>query len=150
MKNTTISTNSSTISTNNTRRESQQQQWQWQQWQMKKLNNEQKQKHQWTCPTRKKFAKAWRESRNAVVWNDRATKIKITSQPKGGTTLQTQIMFSHLGILDKALNYSNWIHNYHMGIYNKEPGHGGANCISILVVNEHKHPETDCHHGVSY
>lgn len=51
---------------------------------------------------------------------DFSNKLKIMGTPKGGATVATQIMFRKIGLLETALKYNPWIHNYRCEVYNQQ------------------------------
>jgi hypothetical protein len=72
--------------------------------------------------------------------SDAETKLKILGTPKGGATVSTQIMFRKLGLLEEALEYDSWIHNYRTKVFRKRnervrcKGHcgNGWNCVKLV------------------
>eukprot|EP00931_Biecheleriopsis_adriatica_P043367 TRINITY_DN24797_c0_g1_i1.p1 TRINITY_DN24797_c0_g1~~TRINITY_DN24797_c0_g1_i1.p1 ORF type:complete len:372 (+),score=16.62 TRINITY_DN24797_c0_g1_i1:94-1209(+) len=56
---------------------------------------------------------------DGTILTDRPSKLQVRSAPKAGATVATQIMFNFLGLTETALNYSSWIHNYRVHIFDK-------------------------------
>lgn len=59
------------------------------------------------------------------------TKICLFVNEKAGCTFATKWLFFHLGILDEALEYDNWIHKYRYDIYYKSDSYR-LNFLSIF------------------
>lgn len=53
---------------------------------------------------------------------DRKNKIIMDWSAKAGCTLAIRMFFKHMGILEKALAYSHWVHNYREAFFNNEFG----------------------------
>lgn len=48
---------------------------------------------------------------------DFSNKLKIMSTAKGGATVGTQVMFRKIGLMETALAYNPWIHEYRLKVY---------------------------------
>ncbi len=51
---------------------------------------------------------------------DPVNKVVMDWSPKVGCTILTKMFFRQMGILEKALEYHSWIHEYRMHVFNKE------------------------------
>lgn len=52
--------------------------------------------------------------------------------PKGGATVSAQLFFRYLGVIDEAYNYSRWIHDYRLKVFNGKPNHSPLSCTPAL------------------
>jgi hypothetical protein len=50
---------------------------------------------------------------------DRNHRIIMDWSPKAGCTIATKMFFRHMGILDEALAYNKWVHEYRMNVFYK-------------------------------
>lgn len=53
----------------------------------------------------------------AIVLKDFNDKILMDWSPKSGCTIAVKMFFRKLGLLETALSYSDWIHNYRMHVF---------------------------------
>lgn len=50
---------------------------------------------------------------------DRNNKVIIDWSPKAGCTIMVKMFFRNMGLLEEALNYNSWIHEYRMHVFSK-------------------------------
>jgi len=67
---------------------------------------------------------------------DHSEKLMVLGAPKGGATLATQLMLKHLDLMDAAMEYDPWIHNYRYQVFIKQPEHQPVRCSSTCAVEE--------------
>lgn len=51
---------------------------------------------------------------------DDQKKVLLALTPRAGCTICTQMFFREMGLLDEALRYDPWVHEYRIDIYNKK------------------------------
>jgi hypothetical protein len=51
---------------------------------------------------------------------DKSSNVIMDWSPKGGCTILTKMFFKNLGLLETALAYNSWIHEYRMHVFSKE------------------------------
>ena len=49
----------------------------------------------------------------------------------GGATVSAQLMVRHLGLMEEALAYDKWIHNYRMKVFVHKPEHRAVGCQRV-------------------
>jgi len=63
---------------------------------------------------------------------DHEKRIMLLFNPKGGATVSAQLFFRYLGVIDEAYNYSRWIHDYRLKVFNGKPNHSPLSCTPAL------------------
>mmetsp|Transcript_37168 Transcript_37168/g.77206 ORF Transcript_37168/g.77206 Transcript_37168/m.77206 type:complete len:503 (-) Transcript_37168:1761-3269(-) len=57
---------------------------------------------------------------NTVTLSDLQSKVLAVGAPKGGATITTQLMLKHWNLIDVALEYSTWVHDYRNEMYKQK------------------------------
>lgn len=56
----------------------------------------------------------------AIVLKDEKRRVLMDWSPKAGCTIAVKMFFRQMNLLEKALEYDSWIHNYRMFVFFKE------------------------------
>lgn len=79
--------------------------------------------------TNQEFRQKYFLNHESGIRDDKANLIMLWS-PKAGCTTSCIMMFKHMGLLDEALKYSMWIHDYRWDVYYEKYGRINNNHLS--------------------